>query len=46
MVAGFCALPDGHWPPFRVLNIVDDVTHEGLAAIPNASISGVRVPAS
>ena len=28
---------------FRVLNIVDDVTRECLAAIPDTSISGVRV---
>lgn len=28
---------------FRVLNIVDDVTREGLAAIPDTSISGRRV---
>jgi transposase InsO family protein len=28
---------------FRVLNIVDDVTRECLAAVPDASISGVRV---
>ncbi|ESW70558.1 hypothetical protein X773_28185 [Mesorhizobium sp. LSJC285A00] len=28
---------------FRVLNIVDDVTRECLAAIPNTSISGPRV---
>ena len=29
--------------PFRVLNIVDDVTRECLAAIPDTSISGMRV---
>lgn len=28
---------------FRVLNIVDDVTRERLAAVPDTSISGVRV---
>ncbi len=28
---------------FRVLNIVDDVTRECLAAVPDTSISGVRV---
>ena len=28
---------------FRVLNIVDDVTRECLEAIPDTSISGVRV---
>ena len=28
---------------FRILNVVDDVTHECLAAIPDASISGHRV---
>src|SRR5277367_4979855 len=28
---------------FRILNIVDDVTHECLGAIPDVSISGVRV---
>ena len=28
---------------FRVLNIVDDVTRECQAAIPDTSISGVRV---
>ncbi len=28
---------------FRILNIVDDVTHECLAAIPDTSISGRRV---
>jgi putative transposase len=28
---------------FRVLNIVDDVTRECLAAIPDTSISGRRV---
>lgn len=28
---------------FRVLNVVDDVTRECLAAIPDASISGRRV---
>ena len=28
---------------FRVLNVVDDVTHECLAAIPDISISGRRV---
>ena len=28
---------------FRILNIVDDVTREGLAAIPDTSISGKRV---
>lgn len=28
---------------FRVLNIADDVTREGLAAVPNTSISGRRV---
>ena len=28
---------------FRVLNIVDDVTRECLAAIPDTSISGMRV---
>ncbi len=28
---------------FRVLNIVDDVTRESLAAIPDTSISGRRV---
>jgi putative transposase len=28
---------------FRILNIVDDVTREGLAAIPDTSISGRRV---
>jgi transposase InsO family protein len=29
--------------PFRILNIVDDVTRECLGAIPDTSISGVRV---
>ena len=29
---------------FRILNIVDDVTRECLAAIPETSISGKRVP--
>ena len=28
---------------FRILNVVDDVTHECLAAIPDTSISGHRV---
>jgi len=28
---------------FRVLNIVDDVTRECLASVPDTSISGVRV---
>jgi putative transposase len=28
---------------FRILNIVDDVTRECLAAIPDTSISGMRV---
>ena len=28
---------------FRILNVVDDVTRECLAAIPDTSISGVRV---
>jgi putative transposase len=28
---------------FRVLNVVDDVTHECLAAMPDTSISGKRV---
>ena len=28
---------------FRILNIVDDVTHECLASIPDTSISGHRV---
>jgi transposase InsO family protein len=28
---------------FRILNIVDDVTRECLAAIPDTSISGTRV---
>jgi hypothetical protein len=28
---------------FRILNIVDDVTRECLAAIPDTSISGQRV---
>src|SRR5258708_2781954 len=28
---------------FRILNVVDDVTREGLAAIPDTSISGRRV---
>jgi len=34
-------LADGH--RFRILNVVDDVTRECLAAIPDTSISGVRV---
>lgn len=29
---------------FRVLNIVDDVTRECLAAVPDTSISGLRRP--
>ena len=49
------AAPNARWPlhfahdqlvsgrRFRVLNIVDDVTRECLAAIPDTSISGVRV---
>lgn len=32
-----------HGRRFRILNIVDDVTHECLAAIPDTSISGRRV---
>jgi putative transposase len=28
---------------FRILNVVDDVTHECLASIPDTSISGHRV---
>jgi len=31
---------------FRVLNIVDDVTRECLASVPDTSISGVRSPAN
>jgi len=49
------ARPKGRWslvfvhdqmangPRFRILNVVDDVTHECLAAIPDTSISGHRV---
>lgn len=33
----------GSGPRFRVLNIIDDVTKECLAAIPDTSISGRRV---
>jgi putative transposase len=32
-----------HGRPFRILNIVDDVTRECLAAVPDTSISGKRV---
>ena len=32
-----------HGRRFRILNIVDDVTRECLAAIPDTSISGKRV---
>ena len=49
------ANPNARWPldfvhdhmpkgrRFRILNIVDDVTHECLAAIPETSMSGHRV---
>ena len=36
-------LPFAHGQRFRVLNVVDDVTRECLAAIPDTSISGRRV---
>jgi putative transposase len=37
----FLTVPNGR--RLRILNIVDDVTHECLAAIPDTSISGHRV---
>ena len=55
LVAGRWSLVTGHWSldfihdqlengrRFRVLNIVDDVTRECLASVPDTSISGVRV---
>jgi len=45
-------MPGGRWTlcttfatgrRFRILNVVDDVTREWLAAIPDTSISGRRV---
>lgn len=32
-----------HGRRFRILNVIDDITKEGLAAIPDTSISGKRV---
>ena len=43
LVAGLCARPVRHGPRFRILDVVDDVTHECLAAISDTSISGRRV---
>ena len=52
MSAPVPALPNQRWSPdfvrdqmitgrrFRVLNVVDDVTRECLAAVPDTSISG------
>ena len=42
MVTGLRARPVRLRPPFRILNIVDDVTRECLAAIPDTSIPGRR----